>query len=68
MLFLLRLQEWGVCKEEDQLVRIGVKNRKFSVKALFKDLEPRRKLIFPASVIWKSWVVENRCFVYYREK
>lgn len=25
-------------------------------------------MIFPASVIWKLWVVANICFVYYRKK
>ena len=56
--FLLRLQGWRVCKdEEDKLVWIGAKNIKFSVIALYKELEPRRQVDFATSVIWNSWVL-----------
>lgn len=52
-LFLLRLQGWRVCKdEEDKLLWTRVKNGKFFVKALYKDLESRRPIAFLTSVIW----------------
>ena len=55
--FLLRLQGWRVCRdEEDKLVWTRAKNGKFSVKVLYKELEPGRQMDFPTSVIWNSWV------------
>ena len=53
--FLLRLQGWRVCRdEEDKLVWTRAKNGKFSVKVLYKELEPGRQMDFPTSVIWNS--------------
>ncbi|RVW67650.1 hypothetical protein CK203_063072 [Vitis vinifera] len=55
--FLLKLQGWRVCRDvEAKSVWIGVKNKKFSVKELYQELELGRQLIFPLNVIWKSWV------------
>lgn len=32
------------------------KDETFSVKTLYKALEPRRQGVFPTSVIWNPWV------------
>ena len=41
---------------QDKLLWIGVKNGKFSIKELYKELELARQMVFPSNVIWKSWV------------
>ena len=55
--FLLRLQERGVYSDvEDQVVWTKAKDGRFSVKSLYKTLEPKRLGDFPARVIWNSLV------------
>ena len=55
--FLLRLQGRRVCREEEnKVIWIGLKNGRFSVKALYSALESGSTISFLASVIWNSWV------------
>ena len=55
--FLLRLQGRRVCSDvEDQVVWTKAKDRRFSVKSLYKALEPKRLGDFPSRVIWNSLV------------
>ena len=64
-----KLNDWEVdsielfllsCKvrrdEEDKLLWTGIKNGKFFIKALYKDLESGRHFAFLASAIWNSLV------------
>ena len=56
-IFFLRLQRWRVSNdEEDRLVWLVEKSGKFSIKALYKVLEPGSPSNFPIIVIWKFWV------------
>ena len=52
--FLLRLQGKIVQSKEDKWVWDGVRDSKFYVKWLYKELELRRLKDFPFKVIWKS--------------
>ncbi|RVX04171.1 hypothetical protein CK203_015638 [Vitis vinifera] len=53
--FLSRLKELRVHKdEEDRVLWIETKNRKFTVKLLHATLEPRISTSFPWSIIWKT--------------
>ena len=55
--FLLRLQGRRVFNDvEDQVVWTKSKDGRFSVKSLYKALEPERQGDFPARVIWNSLV------------
>ena len=61
--FLLRLQRWRVSSdEEDRLVWTGEKSVKFSVKAMYKVLEPGGLLNFLVVVISNSWVLSKVSF------
>ena len=42
--------------EEDKFMWIGAKNKKYSIKALYKELEPERQMDFLTNIIWNSWV------------
>ena len=55
--FLLRLQGRRVCSDvEDQVVWTKAKDRRFSIKSLYKALESERLGDFPSRVIWNSLV------------
>ena len=55
--FLLRLQGRRVCSDvEDQVIWTKAKDGRFSVKSLYKTLDPERLGDFPARVIWNSLV------------
>ena len=43
--------------KEDKLLWTRKKNEFFFVKALYKDLESRKQMDFPTSIIWNSWVL-----------
>ena len=61
--FLLRLQERGVYSDvEDQVVWTKAKNKRFSVKSLYKALEPERLGDFLAKFIWNSLVPSRVSF------
>ena len=61
--FLLRLQGWRVCRdEEDKLLWTGPKNEKFSIETLYNALEPGNHAAFPTKVIWNSWVSPKMSF------
>ena len=61
--FLLRLQGWRVYSDvEDRVVWTKSKDGRFSVKSLYKALEPERQGDFPARVIWNSWVPPRASF------
>ena len=70
--FLLRLQGWRVYSDvEDRVVWTKSKDGRFSVKSLYKALEPERQGDFPARVIWNSLVpsrVSFFCLRGYMEK
>ena len=54
---LFRLQGRRVYSDvEDQVNWTKAKDGRFSVKSLYKALEPERREEFPASVIWNSLV------------
>ena len=42
---------------EDDMIWTRLKNAKFSIKALYLDLELGCTISFPAGVIWNSWVL-----------
>ena len=53
----LRLQGRRVYSDaKDQVIWTKAKDERFSVKSLYKALEPERREEFPASVIWNSLV------------
>ena len=61
--FLLRLQGMRVYSDvEDQVVWTKSKDGRFSVKSLYKALEPERQRDFPARVIWNSLVPSRVSF------
>ena len=43
-------------EQKDKVIWTGLKNEKFSVKALYLTLEIESTMQFLASVIWNSWV------------
>ena len=43
----------------DPVIWTKSKDGKFTIKSLYKALEPKRKRDFPTSVIWKSWVLSR---------
>ena len=47
---------------KDQVVWTRSKVSRFSVKSLYKALEPERQWDFPARVIWNSWVLSRVSF------
>ena len=60
---LLRLQGRRVYSDvEDQVNWTKAKDGRFSVKSLYKALEPERREEFPASVIWNSLVPPRMSF------
>ena len=60
---LLRLQRRRVYSDvEDQVVWTKAKDGRFSIKSLYKALEPERREEFPASVIWNSLVPPRMSF------
>ena len=69
---LLRLQGRRVYSDvEDRVVWTKSKDGRFSVKSLYKALEPERQGDFPARVIWNSLVpsrVSFFCLRGYMEK
>ena len=55
--FFLGLQTWRVgSNKEDRLVWAREKSGTFSVKALYKVLEPGGPSNFYVAIIWNSWV------------
>ena len=62
--FLLRLQERGVYSDvEDQVVWTKANDERFSVKSLYKALEPERLGDFLARFIWNSLVPSRVSFL-----
>ena len=60
---LLRLQGRRVYSDvEDQVIWTKAKDGRFSVKSLYKALEPERLRDFPARVIWNSLVPSKVSF------
>ncbi|RVW32762.1 putative ribonuclease H protein [Vitis vinifera] len=54
---LLRLQGRRVYSDvEDEVIWTKAKDKRFSVKSLYKDLDPERREEFPANIIWNSLV------------
>ncbi|RVW66702.1 Origin of replication complex subunit 2 [Vitis vinifera] len=54
---LLRLQGRRVYSDvEDEVIWTKAKDGRFSVKSLYKDLDPERREEFPANIIWNSLV------------
>ncbi|RVX03908.1 putative ribonuclease H protein [Vitis vinifera] len=54
---LLRLQGRRVYSDvEDEVIWTKAKDKRFSVKSLYKDLDPERREEFPANIIWNSVV------------
>ena len=61
---LLRLQGRRVYSDvEDQVIWTKAKDGRFSVKSLYKALEPKRLRDFPARVIWNSLVPPRVSFL-----
>ena len=62
---LLRLQGRRVYSDvEDQVIWTKAKDGRFSVKSLYKALEPKRLRDFPARVIWNSLIPLRVCFFF----
>ena len=56
--FFQRLQGRRMCRDVDyQVVWTKSKDSKFTVKSLYKALEPEKQSDFLAIVIWNSWVL-----------
>ncbi|KAL6339477.1 hypothetical protein AAG906_033016 [Vitis piasezkii] len=79
--FLLSLNGKSVQRdEEDRVLWTETKCGKFSVKFLYKALEPGSTISFPSNIIWKSstwgraltldqiqkrgWLLANRCYIF----
>ena len=61
---LLRLQRRRVCSDvEDQVIWTKAKDGRFSIKSLYKTLDPERLGDFPARVIWNSLVPPRVSFL-----
>ena len=61
--FLLSLQGRRVCKDQkDKVIWSGSKDGKFPIKVLYSTLETESTLLFPACVIWNSWVLSKVSF------
>ena len=57
------LCEERVMLDEEDRVRWSVsKDGKFSVKSLYKVLEPNSSMCFPMKTIWNSWVQPKMSF------
>ncbi|RVW20831.1 putative ribonuclease H protein [Vitis vinifera] len=54
--FLLSLNRKSVQRDEDRVLWKETKCGKFSVKSLYKALEPSSTISFPSNIIWKSCV------------
>ncbi|RVW96306.1 putative ribonuclease H protein [Vitis vinifera] len=58
---LLRLQGRRVYSDvEDEVIWTKAKDKRFSVKSLYKDLDPERREEFPANIIWNSLVLPRK--------
>ncbi|RVW78939.1 putative ribonuclease H protein [Vitis vinifera] len=58
---LLRLQGRRVYSDvKDEVIWTKAKDGRFSVKSLYKDLDPERREEFPANIIWNSLVPPRR--------
>ena len=60
--FFSRLQGLGLWNVEDELVLVGAKDGNFSVRQLYKEMEPRRQVDFPFKALWKIVPLQRWCF------